>query len=91
MKNILFFVGRRNDPFVKKLEGIYERASKYGWRVFEIMLDSSPHRIEEYIERWKPDGCLIDYSQLEVPPPSNAFRGLPTVFIDADPSSGTIS
>ena len=86
MKNILFFVGRRNDPFVKKLEGIYERASKYGWRVFEIMLDSSPHRIEEYIERWKPDGCLIDYSQLEVPPPSNAFRDLPTVFIDANPA-----
>lgn len=86
MKNILFFVGRRNDPFVKKLGGIYERASTYGWRVFEIRLDSSPHRIEEYLARWKPDGCLIDYSQLESPPPPKSFAGVPTVFIDADPS-----
>ena len=86
MKNILFFVGRRNDPFVKKLEGIYERGSTYGWRVFEIRLDRSPHRIGEYLERWRPDGCLIDYSQLESPPPPKSFKGIPTVFIDADPS-----
>ena len=84
MKTVLFFTDLLVGTHIPELNGVYERARRYGWHVVEIEYSHLIRPLGDYIKTWKPAGCIVDCSPLTSVLDRTAFRGLPVVYLHPD-------
>ncbi len=86
METILFITDLHIGAQIAKVSGVFSQARRHGWRVIEIERERTTRPLSDFIESWKPVGCIYECSGRESPP-SDVPKGIPTVFLDPAPTS----
>ena len=85
MKNLLFITDVKVDTIEQKLSGVYAGAKAFGWAVHEVELRNTTRTVDDFIEFWKPDGCIVDYCDTELNRLAPAkFPHVAFVYLDVD-------
>ncbi len=84
MKNLLFITDVKVDTIEQKLSGVYAGAEAFGWAVHEVELRNTTRTVDDFIEFWKPDGCIVDCdTELNRLAPAK-FPHVAFVYLDVD-------
>lgn len=84
MKNLLFITDVKVDTIEQKLSGVYAGAKAFGWTVHEVELRNTTRTVDDFIEFWKPDGCIVDCdTELNRLAPAK-FPHVAFVYLDVD-------
>lgn len=86
MEIILFFQSTLRKSWRQKLSGVHKFARERNWFIQVIDRYATAKEIRHAIEEWSPHGCLVDRAMSRGAPPDILFRGIPTVYLDQDPS-----
>ena len=72
---------------MKEIAGVFDCAAQYGWRVIEIERERTTRPLSDFVDMWKPVGCVIECGGLTAPLDPAVFGNLPLVYIDPPPGS----
>ncbi len=84
MVNILFITDLHIGSHIAQLDGVYSRAARHGWHVIEIEHTKTSRPLQDYINYWKPAGCILEGAALMHPINPKALSRHPVVYLDPD-------
>ncbi len=85
MQTILFITDLHIGAQIEKISGVFSQARRHGWRVIEIERERTTRPLADFVDSWKPVGCIYECSGHESPP-TDLPGEIPTVFLDPAPS-----